>query len=386
MPRISCAPCIAAGLLMFVSSGAIAQIDGVGGESLNVQLRPAENKAAFKGAEPISIEFVLSNPSSQPVQVLKWRTPFDAGGVTENIFAVSGTRTGPSSDGGGGQVGYIGPVIKRGPPQADDFITLAPGQSRTATVNLAQYYAIYQQGDYSVAYRPAPPATVTPISQSPTPMSGPPLRKIATVSNAVAFSVTEARQPAPKLAPTPLTTPGSALTFDSCDANQQGDLQKAVPEARRIAEEAMKVLLGTPPAQQPNSARYKEWYGAHTAARYGKVLDHYAKITDSFATKQIEIACKGQSCSASTFAYVFPGQPYKIYVCGAFWAANLVGTDSRSGTLVHEMSHFDIVADTDDVVYGQAGARDLAKQNPDRATTNADTHEYFAENEPNLPM
>ncbi len=44
------------------------------------------------------------------------------------------------------------------------------------------------------------------------------------------------------------------------------------------------------------------------------------------------------------------------------------------------MSHFDVVAGTDDVVYGQTGAMALAISDPDAAITNADSHEYFAEN------
>jgi len=58
---------------------------------------------------------------------------------------------------------------------------------------------------------------------------------------------------------------------------------------------------------------------------------------------------------------------------------------SKAGTLIHETSHFDVVVATDDVVYGQAGARDLADSDPDLAITNADSHEYFAENTPPLP-
>ena len=46
------------------------------------------------------------------------------------------------------------------------------------------------------------------------------------------------------------------------------------------------------------------------------------------------------------------------------------------------MSHFDVVAGTDDVVYGQAGAKSLAISDPASAITNADSHEYFAENNP----
>jgi len=79
---------------------------------------------------------------------------------------------------------------------------------------------------------------------------------------------------------------------------------------------------------------------------------------------------------------VYPTQPYRIYVCNAFWSAPTSGTDSKGGTLVHEMSHFNVTAATDDHVYGQSGAKSLAISNPDQALDNADSHEYFAENTP----
>jgi peptidyl-Lys metalloendopeptidase len=93
----------------------------------------------------------------------------------------------------------------------------------------------------------------------------------------------------------------------------------------------------------------------------------------------ITVDCK---CKQSYYAYVYATQPYKIYVCRAFWSAPMNGTDSKAGTLVHEMSHFDVVANTDDVVYGQTGAKNLAISNPNDAIRNADSHEYFAENTP----
>ena len=60
----------------------------------------------------------------------------------------------------------------------------------------------------------------------------------------------------------------------------------------------------------------------------------------------------------------------------------MTGTDSKGGTLVHEMSHFNVVAGTDDNVYGQSGAKSLAISDPAAAVDNADSHEYFAENNP----
>ena len=76
---------------------------------------------------------------------------------------------------------------------------------------------------------------------------------------------------------------------------------------------------------------------------------------------------------------------YKIYLCGAFWSAPMKGTDSKAGTLIHEMSHFTVVAGTQDHVYGQTAAKALALSDPAKAIANADSHEYFAENTPAQP-
>jgi peptidyl-Lys metalloendopeptidase len=46
------------------------------------------------------------------------------------------------------------------------------------------------------------------------------------------------------------------------------------------------------------------------------------------------------------------------------------------------MSHFTVVAGTNDWAYGQAAARNLALTNVSQAISNADNHEYFAENTP----
>lgn len=65
-----------------------------------------------------------------------------------------------------------------------------------------------------------------------------------------------------------------------------------------------------------------------------------------------------------------------------FWSTTATGTDSRAGTLVHEVSHWNVNGGTRDSVYGQSGAKNLASSNPARAVMNADNHEYFAENTP----
>jgi peptidyl-Lys metalloendopeptidase len=127
--------------------------------------------------------------------------------------------------------------------------------------------------------------------------------------------------------------------------------------------------------------RYTKWFGTYDATRYATVTSHFVNIKDAFDSKPVTVDC---SCKESYYAYVYPTQPYKVYVCNAFWSAPLTGTDSEGGTLIHEVSHFNVVAGTDDWAYGQTAAASLAKKKPARAVDNADSHEYFGENTPAL--
>jgi peptidyl-Lys metalloendopeptidase len=52
--------------------------------------------------------------------------------------------------------------------------------------------------------------------------------------------------------------------------------------------------------------------------------------------------------------------------------------------LVHESSHFTRNGGTQNFAYGQPACRTLAWDHPEEAVGNADSHEYFAEN--NSPL
>jgi peptidyl-Lys metalloendopeptidase len=114
-------------------------------------------------------------------------------------------------------------------------------------------------------------------------------------------------------------------------------------------------------------------------------MESLSLIAGQFTNVQPPLATITTRCKHYYYAYGYPNKPYTIYLCKVFWLASLSGTDSQGGTLIHEMSHFTLVAGTNDYVYGQAGARNLAITNPNNAINNADNHEYFAENNPKLP-
>ena len=102
----------------------------------------------------------------------------------------------------------------------------------------------------------------------------------------------------------------------------------------------------------------------------------FDKIADALDTKPITF---NAGCNEDCYAFVYPTKPYEIFLCNQFWTAPDTGTDSKFGTLIHEMSHFYVVAGTDDHVYGQTACLSLAETDAVLAVDNADSHEYFAE-------
>lgn len=52
----------------------------------------------------------------------------------------------------GGEIDYIGPMVKRGPWTADDFLTVAPGKKRSNTIDITRSYD-FKPGTHSYVLR-----------------------------------------------------------------------------------------------------------------------------------------------------------------------------------------------------------------------------------------
>jgi peptidyl-Lys metalloendopeptidase len=324
----------------------------------SVSLSVAQSE--FNSAQDVLVTVTVSNPHKHTVRVLKWFTA--AEGVEEPLFAV--TRDGEP-------VAYTGAHYKRPAVTGKDYISLKAGQSITHTVNLADYYDLSQSGQYEVFYAVA---SFQLFNEKANAFK----YRDSLTSEKISLKV-EGRAPKGKPTPPPTPPPGGN-SFNACTVDEQNLLVAARDQAKLYANESSEYLnrrknnTGTP--------RYVEWFGVYTASRFDTVKNNFAKIADAMTNAGVTFDCK---CNGNYYAYVYPNEPYNIYLCKVFWQAPLSGTDSKAGTLIHEMSHFDVVAGTDDVVYGQAGARQLADEDPNAAITNADSHEYFAENTPSLP-
>ncbi len=322
------------------------------GRSLDVRVSTAS--PIVRGDVDVNVQVAITNTCRQPVQALSWQLPADE--VEESLFAI--TRDGQ-------RVAYQGPLFKRAKPEAADHVKIAPGATLNYTVELTGTYDLSQNGRYAIQY----------AAKAHRGSSAEPLVSDATYLwlEGRSGKVTSAAAPLP----TAITPAAASISYTGrCSSSQITQLQSAVTAATNYSASSATYLA----AMSGATPRYTTWFGAYSTANRNTALDHFNKSRDAFQTQALTLDC---SCKKKgTFAYVYPNQPYKIYVCGAFWTAPMTGTDSKGGTLVHEMMHFTVIAGTDDWAYGQTNAKALAASDPIKALNNSDNHEYFAENTP----
>jgi len=122
-------------------------------------------------------------------------------------------------------------------------------------------------------------------------------------------------------------------------------------------------------------ANYGTWYGAQTQARLNSITNKHNKVATALKGSWIAY-CDGSECSPNVYAYVYPGDARRnVYFCSLFYK----NTDLKEliNTPVHEISHFTAVAATRDITYGETSCKQLARNNPDQAISNADNLGYF---------
>jgi peptidyl-Lys metalloendopeptidase len=349
--------------------------------SIRIEFDRPGFKAAFKAEESQTLRFTLTNNSDTTLNVLKWHTPL--AGADSDMFRVEKA---------GKQAIYMGRIVHWAFPKPEDYLTLEPKASKSVEFDLTEAYDIHEPGDYSVEYKSyiLDVGKEEPEGLSKRAAKRREFNPVSVRSNTVEFRLQNSRKPRQlkgvefdriaQLQEIAAKVP----TFRNCSSDRQNILSNALAEAAKIASESKGILLNTVQSDRPNALRCTTWFGAYDSHRYDVVKSNFGMIWDALVNKDIIFNC---TCDIpNAYAYVYPSKPYEIFLCNAFWNAPLNGTDSQAGTIVHETSHFYVVASTNDHVYGQSGCQSLAKTDPGKAIANADSHEYFAENNPYLEM
>ncbi len=249
---------------------------------------------------------------------------------------------------------FEGRIVKRG---TDDFFTVQPGWTASVELDLDDSYHL----EAGVTY------TVT-VPRSPVPVLGAP------------YTFTLSAPPRSKrrvqmMHPTDMRencTNGQKAIIDTAISNMRAALGVCYTDYFEGFECSVgphyTLLFGAANQQRMELVRYV-LYNVATA-----------NMNDTYA-----ISCDNTDCpSSNTFAFVYQSG-HIITLCDQFWLApTALGQDSKPGTLIHELSHFNIIGQTNDYAYGFDGAKALARSDPDRATDNADNYEYFCELMPSV--
>ena len=336
---------------VLLSASLLGATQALAGGALHADL--TASTLSYLPQEPLLVHVTLSNEGKLPIRMLTWGTPLE--GMLSNALKVTHD---------GQEIAYLGPVVSRRQPLPQDYLILAPGERHTVVVDLAQAYAVDKPGHYEVSWR------LQEIEGVQAGAKGTGILSIT--GNAAGFELLGTRE-----RPRTKTNPMAAQA--SCTASQLNLLNQARQAASRSASSAHQALSGTPEASRASAARYATWFGAYTASRWQAITSNFSKI--AAATSRLTYNCTCEGMEDNVIAYVYPSRPYEVTLCAAFWDEPVSGSDySMASTLVHETSHFNAVAGTDDIAYGPAACKRLAQSNPAKAANNADNYGFFSVN------
>lgn len=315
-------------------------------------------KAQYLATDAVAVEVRFTNVGTDAAPLARWM--IDGAGIDASHLVV--TQAGVA-------VRYLGARVKRRAPTAEDVVTLAPGETRTAVFDLATHFDLRSGGTFQVDLAPM----LSLRAGSPTDATSP--------LGAGGLLVAEPRML--RAGADPGAAAVAAAAPGECTADDREVIASSANAARQYVRDSLRYLAGTTPLGE----RYTWWFGPNDSARQATVTTTYANMLQKFDARAPRYSCSPSACSPGVFAFVYPTDAtHTVSLCSAFWSADVTGTDSKAGSLVHEMSHFVTIGSTQDYAYGQTDAHGLVTAGSySQAIHNADSHEYFAENTPARP-
>lgn len=288
------------------------------------------DKTSFAKDEPVSVKFTMTNEGDKTIRILEWVVP------TGDLYGDTLTAPVFSFFRNGIPVPYTGKVLKRMKPTRQDYKVLLPKESfETNILDICSFYDCTGDGVYSIAYNV--------MSYQLTNPSGKDKIEIMT-SDPISFNIEGRSNPLPpsdddeviKIDKNIFVTKdrkggGGGAGQPSCDTNQIALINNAKALAVQASAESKNYTTNIPVYK----TRYEEWFGeSSVVSRVGTISKNFGILHTQLSNETITFDC---SCKQNYYAYVYPSKPYWIYLCRVFWQAPLTGTDSKMGTIIHEM-------------------------------------------------
>jgi peptidyl-Lys metalloendopeptidase len=318
---------------------------------LTVSIAPAVEQSVLSPAEGAMLRFAITNTTDGELAFVRYNTPL--GGFENDLFTVYRD---------GNQLPYIGKMALRLGPTTEDWVVLEAGETVESIINLAEAYDMRAGGNYVIRFN-FPINSRIPDEREGAigERRGEPIQEIE--SNEVDIQVDG-----------PLTVPELAkpeireLAYSGCTSSQQTSISTARSNGSSLAAKAYNQMA----AAGSTNTLYKTWFGAYTSTRYSTVRGKYNKIYTAFQ-RTWNYTCT--TCQSGVIAYVYPSNPYNVWICAYF---HQFSAKQKGSFLLHEASHWTVVAATQDYGYGESFCKNLAKTNPTNAIKNADSYRYFS--------
>jgi peptidyl-Lys metalloendopeptidase len=341
----------------------------------------------FKTQHSVPLKVVLTNTGDTDLSVLKRNTPLDD--IITDCLDVTVN---------GKKVEYDGPLVKRAPPSAKEYVTIKAGESVETKFPVSDAYDTSEPGTYEVKLKTAVPDVRPKQAGLAAAMKSssfaPKVHKVKAKTSfkvakgagrrltlgAAARSKEAAQKKKAKAGPAKAAMAKAKSVVKKKAANPplapviSGGSAAKKTAARKAHTNGYKLCVNALAGMQ-NNAQYVTWLGAYAATRFKKVKKNLATVKKFMESKQFTYDCSGHGCGAGVYAYTF-WDTTTIWFCSEFWAAPATGSNSKAGTVLHEHTHSD--ASTDDIAYGEDDCLALAINKPSNAIKNADSHEFFA--------
>ena len=178
--------------------------------------------------------------------------------------------------------------------------------------------------------------------------------------------------------------PAFAQDYIGCTKGERGIIVAALERSKRLVLTAATAVGPTPV--------YTRWFGKFTPAHGEIVRKNLKSVVTAVRTGAVTTECVNNGrglCNRDTYAFVDPDEAYHVKLCPNFFEMSTMkdldevsvaeGNGTRAGTMVHEITHFTIVAGTDDICYSREICSDMARNAPMDALMNADSYQYFVE-------
>jgi peptidyl-Lys metalloendopeptidase len=176
----------------------------------------------------------------------------------------------------------------------------------------------------------------------------------------------------------------AAQNFMDCAKDEIRIYNDAMRNAKELTLKAATAVGDTP--------EFSRWFGTYSRAHAEEVRANLKAVVSAIRSGAVTAQCNATSadgCEGGTYAWVYADEPYLLHLCPPFFnlppltalRPGMRSSDdgTREGTIVHELSHFNRVARTEDHCYSRSECSDMARNSPARAVDNADSYQYFTE-------